>query len=149
MDRSWRKPERLTRRNHFFLQDPLPRLAELDPGATFEDVPRFVLLFVELEAQRLPLLDEEDLPGVVLRDRPDQLGAPGLLDRPWVEREPVEAGQVRREQVWGHCLAILRRPVGRCPDVVSRRACTNAQRVGPQPRWRAGAINRTTIQGVQ
>src|SRR5690242_7001049 len=89
--------ERLPGPDHLFLEDPLPRLAELDPRPALEHVPGLVLLVVELEAERLAGLHEQDLPGVRARVRPDQLGSPRLLDRARIEGEAVDAGQVRGE----------------------------------------------------
>src|SRR3954449_10083865 len=42
-----REMERLPGPDHLFLEDPLPRLAELDARAPLEHVPRLVLLVVE------------------------------------------------------------------------------------------------------
>jgi len=105
--RAGREVERLARRDHLFREDPLPRPPELEPGAAFEHIPGLVLLVVELEAERLAFLDEQDLPGIGVGDGPDQLGAPRLLDRAWVVGEAVDARQVGGRQVWGHSTAIL------------------------------------------
>ena len=46
------------------------------------DVPRLVLDLVVLERERLACLHEQELPAVVVGERPDQLPAPRLLDPP-------------------------------------------------------------------
>src|SRR5581483_4388993 len=81
VDRPGREVKRLPGSDHLLLEHPFAGLAELDPCASLEDVPRLVLLVVELEAERLARLDEQDLPGVGAGVRPDQLGPPWLLDR--------------------------------------------------------------------
>ena len=75
-----------------------PGAADLELRPPLEHVPRLVLDLVELQAERLARLDEQDLAGVVLGLRPDQLRAPRLLDRARVEGEvvdPARFGEVK------------------------------------------------------
>ena len=72
-----------------------PGAAELDLRAALEHVPGLVLLLVELEAERLARADEEDLAGVVVGLRPDQLVAPGLVHLLGLRRKLVEPAEVR------------------------------------------------------
>src|SRR4051812_43701317 len=57
--------------------------------------PRLVLLAVELQRQRLAGADEEDLAAVGVREGPDELPAPRLLDAARVDRPRVEGVDVR------------------------------------------------------
>src|SRR5262245_27555212 len=75
------------------------RRAELDLRAARMDQPRLVLHAVELEAQRLTGFDEQDLPAVVVGERPEQLVAPRLLDPGGLDAELGEPAEVRRRQV--------------------------------------------------
>src|SRR2546423_8005694 len=47
------------------------------------EVPGLVLVVVVLQAERAARLDEQDLSDVVVRMRPDELVAPGLLHAAW------------------------------------------------------------------
>src|SRR6185437_3660441 len=58
--------------------------------------PRLVLLAMELERERVAGADEQHLAAVDVRQRPDELVAPGLLDLPHLDRPRVERGDVRR-----------------------------------------------------
>src|SRR5207237_7305806 len=71
----------------------------LDLGTPLVDVPRLVVLVVELEAQRLPRADEEELADVGLRLSPQELPAPRLFDPLRLEGERVETAQIRRTQL--------------------------------------------------
>src|SRR5207248_4657608 len=73
--------------------------------APLEDVPRLVLLVVELEAQRVVGADEEELADVRLGAGPQELPAPRLLRPLRLERERLQAAQVRRAQ-----LPVVHRP---------------------------------------
>src|ERR1043166_5855307 len=71
------------------------RAAHLHLGATRHHVPGLVLLVVELEAERAPRLDEEDLADVQTLDiGPDELVPPWLLDLARLEGEGFEAFEV-------------------------------------------------------
>src|SRR2546430_990255 len=81
------------------LQDALARRAELQLGPPFEHVPGLVLDLVELQAQRLARVDDEQLPRVAVGHRKDQLVAPGLVDLLELAGETVDAFEVRRRQM--------------------------------------------------
>src|SRR5204863_3608445 len=100
VDRARAEMEARARRDHLGVEESLPRLAQLELGATALDVPALVLLAVELKAERVAGTDEQDLPDVGPCLGPDQLPAPRLLHPPRGERPPVEAFEVRR--VDGH-----------------------------------------------
>src|SRR6266478_2763360 len=55
-------------------------LLETQHDLTAQDVDRFVLLFVILEAEDVPGLDVQDLADVAIGPRPDDLVAPGLVN---------------------------------------------------------------------
>ena len=80
-----------------------PAAANSELGPPLEHVPRLVLLTVELERERVARVDRQELARVVLGPRPDELVAPGLLDPLRLERELIDALQVRRrEPAVGH-----------------------------------------------
>src|SRR5947207_8074431 len=87
------------RADHLGLQDALARRAGLQLGPPFEHVPGLVLDLVELQAQRLARVDDEQLPRVAVGHREDQLVAPGLVDLLELGGETVDAFEVRRRQV--------------------------------------------------
>src|SRR3954465_2096844 len=99
MDGSGREVESGAGRDDLVVQQPLTRRAELELRAPFEHVPRLVLLLVELEAERLPGPDEQDLAGEGVGLRPDQLMAPRLLHLLRLEGELFEPTEVGRGQV--------------------------------------------------
>src|SRR5215208_2008664 len=72
--------ERGTRRHHLTRGRLLARGRELELRTTFEHVPRLVLLPVELQRELVPRLDVQELAGVRVSNRPNQLVAPRLLD---------------------------------------------------------------------
>jgi hypothetical protein len=76
------------------VRDRIARRAHLQLHPPCLDVPRLVLLPVELEAERVACANEQDLADVVVRVGPDQLVAPGLLDTFRLDRPGVEAVQV-------------------------------------------------------
>src|SRR5439155_22464139 len=88
--------------DHLDAEGLFPRLAQLELRAAGVDEPRFVLLAVELEAERLARLDEEELAAVVVRQRPDQLMSPRLVYLRRLDRERVEALEVRRGGLVAH-----------------------------------------------
>src|SRR5688500_13371639 len=94
-------PERRTRPDHLLVQDGVSDGAELELRPAGLDQPRLVLLAVDLEAEGAPGLDEQHLPAVVVRLRPDQLVAPRLLDLAHVEAPALERVDVGRVEV-GH-----------------------------------------------
>src|SRR5262245_66602465 len=101
------------------------------------DQPRLVLLTVELEAERLAGLDEQDLPAVVVGQGPDQLVAPRLLDLRRLDPELGELTQVRRCQMVAHVRAASVSQSG------FARRCSSATRrsfgvftVSHRPAWR-------------
>src|SRR6185312_723754 len=57
-------------RDDLLVERLLARVAELEPRAAALDVPALVLLTVELQGERLALLDEQDLPDVRVGVRP-------------------------------------------------------------------------------
>src|SRR5712692_1276981 len=73
---------------------------ELEAAAL--DVDHLVLAAVELQRERLALLDEELLAHVLVGVGPDQLVAPGLVDLARLERPGVEAFEVGRVEVIVH-----------------------------------------------
>ena len=108
------------------------RVRHLSPGVPISSCarpewiePGLVLLPVELEAERLAGLDEQNLSAVVVGQRPDQLVAPGLLDLRRLDRELRELAEVRR--VAGDRIM----PVP--PPSASRdsRGCARPRRAGP------------------
>src|SRR5438874_1735028 len=69
----------------------LPHGAHLERRPALVHVPGLVLVLVVLERERLPGAHEEQLAAVRVRQSPDQLVAPGLLDAPGLERELAHA----------------------------------------------------------
>src|SRR5512144_284864 len=55
---------------------------EVEPEATGQHVDGFILALVALKRQSLAALDDQDLAAVAVRQRPDELVAPGLWNRP-------------------------------------------------------------------
>src|SRR3954451_19783182 len=110
VDGAWAKAERRARTDDFRHQDGLPGFTELELRLALEHEPALVLLAMELEAERLAGANEEQLAGVVLGFGPDQLVAPGLLDLVGLEREPIQALEIRRGQWPLHGWPILRLP---------------------------------------
>src|SRR4029453_1255890 len=94
VDGSWAEVECGARRQHLRLEHGVARGAELQLRATALDEPGLVLLSVELQAQRLPSLHEQDFPDVALRLGPDELVAPGLVDLPRLHEPGVEAAKI-------------------------------------------------------
>ena len=76
--------------------------AHLHFGPPFLDVPRLVLHAMELEADRVPRVDEDELADVLVRLGPDELPTPRFLHSPRGECEPVEPVEVRRVEVPRH-----------------------------------------------
>src|SRR3712207_473447 len=105
MHRPRTQTKRRPRRDDLGLGDRVARRSQLELGPALLDVPRLVLLRVELARERMSRLDEEDLAAVVLRKRPDQLVAPRLVDALHVELERLEPGEVRRGEVAVHGVA--------------------------------------------
>src|SRR6185436_3734264 len=95
MHRSGREVESRARADDLVVQHPLAGRAELEPRAALEHVPGLILFVVELEAERLSRADEEDLAGVVVGLRPDQLMTPRLVHLLGLRRELVEPAEVR------------------------------------------------------
>ena len=95
MDGARTEVERRTGPDDLLLEHGLPRRAELELGPPSLDEPRFVLHAVELEAQGLTRLDEQDLADVLPGLGPDQLVAPRLVDPPRLDGPGVETLQVR------------------------------------------------------
>ena len=67
----------------------------LEGRARLEHIPGLVLLLVKLEAERLARADEENLAGVAVGLRPDQLMTPRLVHLLGLRRELVEPAEVR------------------------------------------------------
>src|SRR5262249_61607603 len=96
VDRAGTHPEGGSRGDDLRVRRLVAGMSHLDLRAPRLDQPGLVLLAVKLEAERLAGLDEEDLPAVVVGDRPDQLVAPRLLD---LHRLDSELGKL--PAIWG------------------------------------------------
>src|SRR3954468_2458255 len=108
VDRPGREAKRASRADDLRLEHRLPGFPELELGLALEDVPAFVFLAMELEAQRLARANAEELPGVFVRLRPDQLVAPWLFHLVRLKGEAIQALEVRGGQRPLHGWAILR-----------------------------------------
>src|SRR4051812_2038480 len=87
--------------------------AELDLRTAGVDEPRLVLLAVELERERVTRLHEQELAAVDVRQGPDQLVAPRLLDPARSERPRAEAAHTRSHSGCElRCSAALRSSFG-------------------------------------
>src|SRR6266508_2289827 len=84
-----------------------PRGGELELGSPGLDQPGLVLVAVELEAERFARLHEDDLPAVLVAERPDELVPPGLVDLPRLDGERLEAAEVGRGQMVVHAFAAV------------------------------------------
>jgi hypothetical protein len=82
--------ERVARADHLLVQHRLPHLAQLELRPAGLHEPRLLLLAVELQAERSAGLHEEDFAAIALRERPDQLVPPRLLDLPDLEGPAIE-----------------------------------------------------------
>src|SRR5262245_52847362 len=105
VDRARLDPERRARADHLRVRRLVARRAHLDLRAARLHEPRLVLLAVELEAQRLAGLHEEQLAAVVVGERPDQFVAPGLLDLRRLDCELLQPTEIGRGQVLAHAFA--------------------------------------------
>src|SRR3954447_15902103 len=94
VDRAGRDVERRSGGDDLAVRRRIARLADRELDASLLDVDRLVLLPVELQAERVALADEEDLPDVEVGVRPDQLVAPRLVDLARLEGEGLEAFEV-------------------------------------------------------
>src|SRR5207247_6714310 len=99
MDGSRRKAERRPGSDDLAREDALAGAAELELDPALEDIPRLVLDLVELEAERLACLHDEQLSGVVVCERPDELVAPRLLHLALLGCEPVDSAEIWGAQV--------------------------------------------------
>src|SRR4051812_10529523 len=108
VDRPGPEAEGAPRADDLRLEHRLPGLAQFELGLALEDVPAFVFLAMELEAQRLARANAEELPGIFVRLRPDQLVAPWLLHLVRLKGEAIQALEVRGGQRPLHGWAILR-----------------------------------------
>ena len=106
---AWAEPEGGARPDDLRRQHRLAGFAELKLCAALEHVPALVLLTMELKTERLAGADEQQLAGVLLGFRPDQLVAPRFLDPVGLKRETIEPLEIRRGQRPFHRGAILRR----------------------------------------
>src|ERR1700694_5498533 len=86
-----------TRAHDLRLRELLAGRGDVQPSSTGLDVPRLVLLAVELEAQRFARLHEKELAAVVVCERPDELVAPGLVDLRRLDREWLQRAEIGRE----------------------------------------------------
>src|SRR5262249_55137110 len=96
VDRPRTESERRAWADDLVLEDGVAGGAELELGPALLNEPRLVLDVVELQAERLAGLHEQQLADVVVGLGPDQLVTPGLLDLARIERPVVETLDVRR-----------------------------------------------------
>src|SRR5581483_9943117 len=103
MDGTRAEPERRALSDDLRVLNGVPCARQLDLRPARLHEPRLVLLTMELERERMARTDEEQLAAVLVRQRPDQLVAPRLVDPLRLEAPLIERVDVRRIQLAAHC----------------------------------------------
>src|SRR5438876_10208171 len=137
VDGSGRDPEGRSGADDLHAWKLFPGLGHLELGTAGVDTPGLVLLPMELEAEGLARLDEEQLAAIVVGQRPDQLVAPRLVDLDRLHGERLELAEVRKTGAIAHAFAAAASQSG-----LARRCSTALRRsfgvltVSQTPSWR-------------